>query len=219
VAIRNACVSKKVKAEVDAPPKATRRRGDALEQSLLDAAWDVLAKNGFGGFTMEAVALQARTSRTVLYRRWETPSALAMDAIGQRMISNSIEVPDTGNVRDDLVSFLDELGRKRAEIMVLFSMGAVQIFGCSQETFADFMERISAGRTSKVALILQRAVDRGEIDPARLTARIAKLPMHLGRYEMLSTLKPISRDAIEEIVDDIFLPLVRADGGRTGRRS
>lgn len=214
MAIRNARVSKKSEVEEDAPAKATRRRGDALEQSLLEAAWEVLAENGFGGFTMEAVALRARTSRTVLYRRWETPSDLAMDAIRQRMVTHPIEVPDTGSLRDDLVSYLADLVRKRAEIMVLFSMGAIQIFGSARKTIAEFMDRVTSGRTSGASLILQRAAERGEIDATRLTPRIATVPFHLVRYEMFATLKPVPREVIEEIVDDVFLPLVRADGGR-----
>jgi len=219
MAIRNGSVSKKIAAGDEAPAKATRRRGDALEQSLLEAAWDVLVKSGFGGFTMEAVALHASTSRTVLYRRWDTISDLAMDAIRQRMVSNPIEIPDTGNVRDDLVSFMDELGRRRAEIMVLFSLGAVQFFASANETFAGFFERLASGRTSSFSVIFQRSIDRGEIDPARLTPRIASLPIHLARYEMLTTWKPITRAAIEEIVDDIFMPLVRVDGKNKVRRS
>jgi len=55
---------------------------------------------------------------------------------------------------------------------------------------------------------MRRAVQRGEIDPARLTPRIAALPFDLVRHEVMMTLAPVPKDTIIEIVDDIFLPLV-----------
>jgi AcrR family transcriptional regulator len=219
VAIRNIRVSKKVGTKEDAPAKATRRRGDALELSLLEAAWDVLAKNGFGGFTMEAVALQARTSRTVLYRRWATISDLAIDALRQRMVSNPVAMPDTGNVRDDLVSFIGDVSSRRHEFWVLFSVNLAGFFDDTVRSFSELSERLLDGRSSTLEAILERAARRGEIDRRKLTPRIAALPIHLVRYEAFASLKPPSAKAIEEIVDDIFLPLVRADGGRAGRRS
>jgi AcrR family transcriptional regulator len=43
-----------------------RRRGKALEDAVLDAAWSELADGGYASFTMEAVAARAHTSRPVL---------------------------------------------------------------------------------------------------------------------------------------------------------
>jgi hypothetical protein len=43
-----------------------------------------------------------------------------------------------------------------------------------------------------------------------LTPRIAQLPFDLVRHQMMMTLAPVPTDAIEEIVDTIFLPLVRS---------
>jgi len=56
---------------------------------------------------------------------------------------------------------------------------------------------------------LERGIARGEVDPARLTERIRTLPFDLFRHEALMTLQPLSAAAITEIVDEIFLPLVR----------
>jgi hypothetical protein len=53
------------------------------------------------------------------------------------------------------------------------------------------------------------ASNGGEIDPDRLTPRIANVPLDLPRYELLMTLQPVPEETITEIVDEIFLPLVR----------
>ena len=57
--------------------------------------------------------------------------------------------------------------------------------------------------------ILGRAIDRGEVAAARLTPRIVSLPIDLARHEVLMTFRPLSDEAIREIVDELFLPLVR----------
>jgi hypothetical protein len=63
-------------------------------------------------------------------------------------------------------------------------------------------------RWSIIEGVLSRAVGRGEIDPDRLTERTARLPFDLLRHETLMTLKPLPREDIAAIVDQIFLPLV-----------
>jgi AcrR family transcriptional regulator len=213
-------VSKNTSASSAELPKATRRRGEALEKSLLDAAWQVLARSGFGGFTMDAVAIQAGTSRPVLYRRWSSVSELAMDAIRHRAIENSVEPPDTGNLRDDLVTFLDELGKRREEILVLFSVGAAQVFGDARGSFAEIFEKIRQPERglARIHAILDRAASRGEIDAAPPTPRVSTLPLDLLRHEVLTTLKPVPRAVLEEIIDDVFLPLVRATTAKASKR-
>ncbi|WP_448062195.1 TetR/AcrR family transcriptional regulator [Cellulomonas hominis] len=54
------------------------RRGAELEEALLDAAWQQLLTAGYGGFTVDAVAERAHTSKPVLYRRWPTREDLLL---------------------------------------------------------------------------------------------------------------------------------------------
>ncbi len=56
--------------------------------------------------------------------------------------------------------------------------------------------------------ILKRGVERGEIDPAKLTPRVASLATDLARHEAIMRLDRIPGAVIDEIVDEIFLPLV-----------
>ena len=59
--------------------------------------------------------------------------------------------------------------------------------------------------------ILTRGVGRGEIDAEKLTPRLAALPFDLARHQLVLLQRPLSTQDIEEIIDRIFLPLVRAD--------
>jgi hypothetical protein len=49
----------------------------------------------------------------------------------------------------------------------------------------------------------------------QVSARIARVPVDLFRYELMMTLQPVPERVIEEIVDDVFLPLVRQGAAET----
>jgi hypothetical protein len=86
-----------------------------------------------------------------------------------------------------------------------------QYFAETGRTPTDLRAELLSGRRQPFGIdeVLQRGIDRGEIDPDRITPRIARVPMDLLRHELLMTLRPVSEETIAEIIDDIFLPLVR----------
>jgi hypothetical protein len=83
-------------------------------------------------------------------------------------------------------------------------------FNKTGPTVAELRAEFSSQRGSAVEEVVNRAVERGEVDPARLTPRIIDLPFDLFRHEMMMTLKPVPDHVLRQIVDDIFIPLVAA---------
>ena len=63
--------------------------------------------------------------------------------------------------------------------------------------------------------VIERAVARGEIRAGQISDRVARVPVDLFRYELMMTLKPVADEVIEEIVDAVFLPLVRLGAAET----
>jgi hypothetical protein len=59
-----------------------------------------------------------------------------------------------------------------------------------------------------MAAILSRAARRGEARED-IPPRVVTLPIDLLRHEFVRGLRPASEDALAEIVDQVFLPLVR----------
>lgn len=199
------------------PDGPQRRRGRTLENALLDAAWAELIERGYDEFTMEAVAARAGTSRAVLYRRWPGKQDLAMAALAHEVGKEVVVAPDTGSLRGDVIGLLKQANKVRVG---LATQVFTQLGGFYRHTGANFAELgafIRGGPDNSLDAAIQRAVDRGEIQAEQVTDRIARLPVDLFRYELLFTLRPLSDDAIEEIVDTIFLPLLdrrRASGSR-----
>ncbi len=189
-----------------------RRRGSTLEAAILEAAWDELAEVGYATLTMEGVAARARTSRAVLYRRWPNRPELVVAALRHRADFTSPEAFDTGTLRGDVLALLRHMSTRVGEIAGALSFLIAASFEEAGLTPAGLRERAVAGEPGTMQAILDRAAARGEIDSGRLSPRIASLPVDLVRHDLIMTLAPIPDTTLIEIVDKIFLPLVRAAG-------
>ena len=85
--------------------RAGRRRGAALEEAILGAAWAELIERGYADMTLEAVAKRAGTSRPVLARRWPSRTRLATAVLARYLAQNPVDVPDLGSVGAEMRLF------------------------------------------------------------------------------------------------------------------
>src|SRR5664279_1296951 len=90
---------------------ATRRRGAALEEAILEAGAKQLVENGYPGFTFEAIAERAKTGKAVLYRRWPDKEALLLAVLAHQGFGTPAEIPDTGSLREDVITLLRSANR------------------------------------------------------------------------------------------------------------
>ncbi len=193
--------------DLDEAP-ARRRRGPELEAALLDAAWAELDENGYSALTMEAVAARAGTSRPVIARRWPTRSELALAAVRHHFDAEKIELPDHGNLRDDLIDYLRQANTRRSQLVGPLMLRFSGIVSDSEGGIAGLREQLIGGRPTLLDAILERASARGELDRRALPPIVAQLPFTLLRHELLMRMAPADDDTIVAIVDDVFLPLV-----------
>lgn len=201
-------------------PTVQRRRGAALESAILDAGWDQLIEAGYGRFTIDAVAARSATARSVLYRRWPTRTDLLEAVIRHRGTVDAVATPDTGSLRGDVLAVLTDFNDRRSRIIG----GFAALFGAYFDEAGGSPQQLRALFTSEgpsaLETIVERAVQRGEL-AAVPPARIVSLPADLLRHELFMTMTAVPRERIEEIVDDVFLPLATKFGrdARSGARS
>jgi AcrR family transcriptional regulator len=186
-----------------------RRRGAELEAALLEAAWLELAERGYAGLTMEGVAARAGTSRPVLARRWSSTAALAIAAIRRELAKHPMAVTNTGDLRSELLEYLDRASERAQGIAAAFSVFASGYFQETDTTPQDFREAIGAGGNDTLVGILRRAADRGEVAAESLIPPVSTLLSDLFRYHAIMTFAPPSPELRTAWVDTIFLPLVR----------
>lgn len=186
-----------------------RRRGAELEDALLAAAWEELLASGYEALTYDAVAERARTSRAVLYRRWPTKRELALAAAARVLLAARTATPDTGSLRGDVIALLHAANDARARIAVQL---AARLDGPDDETptLAELRETLAGRSREAIDLILARAASRGEIATAELPRRVRSIPFVTLGYHVLMTRRAAAPEEIAEMVDEVFLPLVRA---------
>lgn len=188
----------------------SRRRGEVLENAILSAAWEELRETGYSRLTMEAVATRAKTNKTAVYRRWPNKAKLIVAALIKHTPKPSLDAPDTGNLREDVLTLLEGI------IKPMQMIGAETIHGLMVEFHGDELHskmplppRSEDPLAIAMTNILRNAQQRGEVNLEELPERIVTLPIDLVRSELLTTHVPLTDEAVIEIVDMIFLPLVR----------
>lgn len=186
---------------IPAPPRL-RRRGQALEDAILQAAWEEVRSVGYEELTMDAVATRAGAARSVIYRRWPNRATLVRAAVRHRLGSLADDVPDTGELREDLLSVLRRLREYCGQV------GFDIVHGLLSE-LSDIPQDVFAVTPGIITVILQRAAERGEVRPERITPRVTALPGNLIRHELLIPHGDLSDAALADIIDEIFLPLVQ----------
>ncbi|MGP4017669.1 TetR/AcrR family transcriptional regulator [Saccharopolyspora sp. 5N708] len=188
--------------------KRPRRRGKALDDAIFQAVLAELAEHGYAKLTMEGVAERAKTGKASLYRRWPTRMELVMDAVCH-LLPDASSTPDTGSLRGDLLAVLREIAE------LLAGPAGEALRGVLSDVLHDPVRTAETRRHSQGAgrrrmqEITQRAVERGEIDPAAVTARRLEAGQALLRHHFLFNGVPIPDEIIVEIVDDVLIPLFR----------
>jgi len=195
-------------ARSEARAGGTRRRGAELEHALLDAVWEELQSSGYARLTMERVAERAGTSRAVIYRRWRSRPELVIAAMRHRQPVLSGAVPDTGTLRGDVLAVLRRASSRIAGIGPDTVVGMLSDLLSDAPGFDQVQDQLLRSGGEVMATVLERAVARGEARED-VSPRVARLPLDLLRHELILTHRPPCSRALEEITDEIFLPLVR----------
>jgi AcrR family transcriptional regulator len=136
-------------------------------QKALDAAQAVVAELGINGFTVDGVARRSGVAKTTLYRHWKTGTALLVSAI-DCSTGEAIATPDTGSLEADLTELLavviETLGTPpRRRLLLEMALAATR-----DPELAGLKQAMVRERTRPVRLVVQQAIDRGEIPPVDL---------------------------------------------------
>lgn len=190
----------------------TRRRGAELEQAILDAAWDELSDVGYAALTIEGVAARAGTSKPVIYRRWPGRAELVL-AAWARQRPQLAPATDMGDLRSDLIALFNRVARRMNGMMSETIAGVMGEAFRHPEIADALRERLrSAPLGNWVQGIVDRAAERGELAPVTVSIRAARVPLDLVRNEAMMFGGPVTEETLAELVDEVYLPLLRGLG-------
>jgi AcrR family transcriptional regulator len=175
----------------------------------LRAAIDELLAVGYAGLTMDRVAERAATNKNAIYRRWPSRAALAVAAYRQ-MAAGDQPLPDTGALREDAIELLRRANRAWSSPIGSVQRSLLAGVADDPELLALIQERASDAGSALWLTVLGRAVARGEARPEALHPRVATVAVVLLRNEYVTRGVPMAPDdVLIEIVDEVYLPLVR----------
>ena len=192
---------------------AQRRRGAVLESAILAAAYDELTTVGYTNFSVENVALRARTGKASIYRRWPRKAELVMDAMGTLMprpADCGIEL-----MFGDDVSTVDALHHVAFNVSLTIAspagdaMRAIKYEATVDPELAALVdERFQAPRRAALLSILHRGVQRGEVRPEAATALVADVLPAVLVHRMVMGGETLGEAAVVEIIDQVLVPLI-----------
>jgi AcrR family transcriptional regulator len=179
-----------------------------LRAAVLAAALEELAERGYAALTIESVARRAGVHKTSVYRHWADREALVLDALTTN-VADGLLIPDTGKFETDLrefarglVSWLTNgLGKAVVQATVSDASRVPEI--------ADLQQRFYAERLQRDAVMIRRAIDRGEIPPDTDPAETIKALIGPIYLRLLITAEPIDA-ATSDRATDLALAALRA---------
>jgi AcrR family transcriptional regulator len=184
-----------------------RRRGDELDAAIRHAVLQLLAANGPGGVTMEAVAAAAQTSKPVLYRRWPDAATLLRDTL-LGIARAAIPHEDTGSYRNDMLAVLRGWAALFTGPDAPVLRAAIAAAAHDPELRAAFHDDVIEWRKKEMSGLLSRGIARGDVR-ADVPVEIAReLGQSVLWHRLLVTGDPITDDLVVRLVDEVLVPFV-----------
>jgi AcrR family transcriptional regulator len=192
------------------PARRGRPRDTAVDQRVLNVAWDLLVTGGYAGLNVDEVAERAAVAKTTLYRRWPTKDHLAI-AVVTRTIPPTT-VPDTGDLRHDLTEFAVGLATnlhryrmaRRSDGVSAGLAGELVAATARHPDLGDLVRALHGRRHAMLLARLQRATEREglrpDIDHAMLIDQVSG-PIY---YRILITGAPTDRGYAERLVSAVL---------------
>jgi AcrR family transcriptional regulator len=133
------------------------------ESEIFEVVERLVKEHGYEKVTMQHVAAEARTSTATLYRRWNGKPRLVIEAIRHRK-PPPLDTVDTGSLRGDLVAGVGPIASSAPGDHEL--MAGIHNAARSDEELAQTLRDVLAAPIEQaVQVVIDRAVERGEIDP------------------------------------------------------
>jgi AcrR family transcriptional regulator len=144
-------------------PRTGNQRNPQLHQAIIDAANEVLAKEGPTRFTIEAVAKLAGCGKPTIYRWWPSRPALLLE-VYEQMVQNELVPGEGKDLATDLATNLRRVWRlwRKESLGSMYRLILSEMM-LDKEGVRHLREVFFPRRQAFIALAFQAAKDRGEI--------------------------------------------------------
>ena len=154
-------MSEKIKTDPNLAPEPNDPRIRRTRQHAMLAALELFAESGIQSCTFENISERSGISRSTLYRHWDDKSQLLKDALKSQLIERA--APDTGNLRDDMLSAMLELGQALEHTTWGAMVAQLMAAAAVDPDVAEIQQAAADYHTSVDVGIIRRAIERNEL--------------------------------------------------------
>jgi AcrR family transcriptional regulator len=133
--------------------------------AIVAAFYDLLTESGHDKLTMDRVAARAGVGKAALYRRWRSKEQMLTELVAALGNDEDTPAPDLGNLRDDLHALLADTVDIGNDPLIRQVIAYVIATARSSPDLIEAMRRLPGPGREAGQVILQRAIDRGELAP------------------------------------------------------
>jgi AcrR family transcriptional regulator len=157
---------------------------------------------------MDAVAAVAGVSKATIYRRWPTKGDLLVSVVNAAS-DQTLVVPDTGSLKDDLVALLASLSRVLGGPGGNASRALLGAMHDEPALSAAFRHGPMARWSDAFRDVFERAVRRGDVAPEAAASLAAEAGPAILLLRWTISGREIDEDLAVRVVEDVMLPLLR----------
>ncbi|MCZ0733162.1 TetR/AcrR family transcriptional regulator [Phreatobacter sp. AB_2022a] len=192
--------------------RAGRPRDQAVNRAILDAARDLIAEQGYGSFSIEAVAARASVAKQSIYRRWASRGALLID-VYMDGLESARPLPGTGFGPDFKALMSQTVERQRAGAYANVLKGLMIEAQSDADLRALFIAKIVAPRRETLRRVLVQGKETGELPDGLDVEMMLDMTFGAVWFYMIATTEGIQSDFPERALS-VFETLMAARAGR-----
>jgi AcrR family transcriptional regulator len=134
-----------------------------LTRALQKAFFEELSAVGYSKLSIEAVARRAGAGKSAVYRRWPSKQAMTVDLVS-RVALEAVRAPDSGKLVDDVLQFTrDTMAALRHPLVSRIVPDLLAETARNEDLASTLLGNVRTPRRENAALILRRAIERGEL--------------------------------------------------------
>lgn len=145
------------------PARRPGGRTARVRHRILEAAAELIARDGIGGLRYDQVAELAEVHKTSVYRNWPDRTRLVVDALAA-FGADAAPLHDSGDIDTDLVDFLEALAAATASPQGRALLTVVASARENPELRA-VVDEVFERRLSTLGDRLTTAIERGDLPP------------------------------------------------------
>ncbi|MEM8795759.1 MAG: TetR/AcrR family transcriptional regulator [Pseudomonadota bacterium] len=179
-------------------PARGRPRDLKSQEAILDAAFNVLQREGYTAATIERIAAEAGVAKQTIYRWWKGKAPLFMEVLAHKA-RQATELPDTGTFERDLASLLTATFEAVSTVLKPL-MRALAAELLQDETFAQEMREVFVERRrANVTILVERAVVRGDLPVEADGDLVSDIVFGTMWYRLMFDHAPLDKEAAESL--------------------